>query len=559
MIAFDPNSTCEQAKVYYYEYLSSDTKESIPTQTLGHIDRCSSCQADVRRLKVMLAENEEDPVESRKETNATIATYLRFHFVYLRALVDCKTLKLFLPSLAIPALEISVPTPITVHLDNCQQCVNDLQAIRQLKLTGKQHGRLGQLFAEESWVDTNACAEAQNAIASVGTMVFEGTSAAILRHLCVCPECRKLLYEDRKGRSGKLPQNLEQSPIKCDAVSAADIFDYVIPYGIDPDYDTNAMFRKALTSHLINCPKCLNKMQKLHDTVYSILERHESGTVTCYKINDSNQDSAARSDEYLYKDWPIQVEVFDSSSKKEPIEAREPVFEAAHSPKRRFSLLKLKPFIKPVTAAAAAILIAFLLFNIPVARAVNLHQIRKALEQMRDVYFVSFDTEMAEPTQEIYVSQTLNIKMLKNRTKCVLWDIKAKSKTSKNLSTGSFTISEPSSNVLADIERTMKMPSVLLPFNAPEGTKLVPVAPEDVVIVIPGTQVYDLEWTAKSLNGSIIHRKWQGHIDIETKRPKRIEWLVKLPEEKDYKPVTVILVFYPTTDEIKAIIKKAGF
>jgi hypothetical protein len=562
MIAFDPNSACEQAKAYYYQYLSGDTKESIPTQTLGHIDRCSSCQADVKRLKVMLAEGEEHAVESSKEANATIATYLRFHFVYLRAFVDCKTLKLFLPSLAIPALEVSVPTPITVHLDNCQQCVNDLQTIRQLKLTGKQHGRLGQLFAEESRVDTNACAEAQNAITSVGAMAFEGASAAILRHLCVCPECRKLLYEDRKGRSEKLPQNLEQSPIKCDAVSAADIFDYVIPYGIDPDYDPNAMFRKALTSHLINCPRCLNKMQKLHDTVYSILERHESGTVTCYKINNSDQDSAARNDEGLYKDWPIQVEVFDSSSKKEPIEAREPVFEVVNNPERRLSLLKLKPFIKPVTAAAAAILIAFLLFNIPVARAVNLSQIGKALEQMRNVYFATFDTEMAEPTQEIWVSQALNIKMLKNRTECVLWDIKDKSRTSKNLSTGSITIAEPDNNVLADVEGTMKMTSVLLPFNsmreAPEDAKWLPDPNEDISTVIPGTQLYDLEWTEKSFNGSIIHRRWRGHIDIETKRPKRIERWIKLAEE-DYKLVTVTEVSYPTTDKIKAIIKEVGF
>ncbi len=155
MIAFDPNSTCEQAKAHYYEYLTGDTKECVSTHMLGHIDRCSSCQAEVKRLKVILAEGEGQTAGtgSARQTTAAITTYLRFHFVYLRAFVDCKTLKLFLPSLAIPALEVSVPTPVTVHLDNCQQCTSDLKAIRRLKLTSKQLGRLGQLFAEEPRID----------------------------------------------------------------------------------------------------------------------------------------------------------------------------------------------------------------------------------------------------------------------------------------------------------------------------------------------------------------------------------------------------------------------
>ncbi|MDH4239053.1 MAG: hypothetical protein OEW48_05790 [Phycisphaerae bacterium] len=564
MIAFDPNSTCEQAKAHYYDYLFGDTKECVSTHMLGHIDGCSSCQAEVRRLKVILAEGEDQTAGSARQATTAITTYLRFHFVYLRAFVDCKILKLFLPSLAIPALEVSVPTPITVHLDNCQKCTSDLKAIRRLKLTSKQLGRLGQLFAEEPGINAHICSEAQNAIASVGAMVFEGASPEILRHLCICPECRKKLYEDRRGRSEKLPRNSEQTPMPCDAVSPADIFDYVIPYGIEPDHDPHVMFRKSLTSHLINCPRCLDKMQKLHDTVYSILERQESGIVTCYEICGPGQESTDSSYGDLYRDWPIEVQVFDNSVETETVETRETsaaegiAVSPGPEPERKFSFLR-RPFIKPAAAAAAAILLAFLLLNIPAARAVNLDQISRALERIRNVYFATSVTKKAVPTQEIWISQALNIKIVNAKDKSVLWDIEAKSQKTRDLNTGSIATIPLNTDVFLNVKEII---TGLLPLNSmhevPEGAEWLPVADEDIETVIPGTQVYDLIWTEKHLIGSVT-LKWRGYIDIKKKLPKRIERWDKFAQEQEYKRESVTEVSYPTDDEMKAVIKKAGF
>jgi len=562
MIAFDPKSACEQAKAHYYEYLFGGTKKCSSTQMLGHIDKCSSCQAEVRRLKVILAEGEEQTVGNATQTNKAITTYLRFHFVYLRAFVDCKILKLFLPSLAIPALEVSVPTPITVHLDNCQKCTSDLKAIRRLKLTSKQLGRLGQLFAEEPGIDAHICSEAQNTIASVGEMAFEGISPEILRHLCVCPKCRELLYEDREGRREKLPQNSDQSPLPCDAVSPADIFDYVVPYGIEPDHDTNVMFRKSLTTHLINCPRCLDKLQKLHNTLYGILDRHESGIVTCYNIRESGRESTVSTSDGLYKDWPIEVQVFDNSAETETVEKG--VFEDFEAslepePKRKFSFLR--PFIKPAMAAAAVILIALLL-NIRSAGAVDLDRmISKALERIDTVClgtFATSDTEGVVPIQEIWISQALNRKLYKTGPEYILWDIEAKSKITRDLNTGSITTIPLNTGVFLNVKETIRD---LLLLNSKqevlEGAKWLPVADEDIENPIPGTQVYGLVWTDKSLIGSLI-RKWRVYINVETKLPKRIEWWVKLGQEQE-KCESVTEVSYPTTDEMKAFIKKAGF
>src|SRR3989304_5395760 len=270
MINIYPKPICKQAQAYYYEYLCSQPQERISTEIFAHIDKCHFCRAGVNRLKIVLAESEKHTVESAGQTNSTIATNLRLHFAYIGVSVTCGTVRPFLPSLADPALEIGLSTPITVHLEKCQQCANDLKTIRQLNLNHKQLHRLSQLFADESAVDAQTCAKARNAIDSAGAIDFKGISTKTLQHLSLCPDCRKRLYNEREARSKNIPQNIKRSPIPCDAICAADIFDYVVPYGINPDRDRYAMFRKSLTSHLINCPICLDKMKKLHDAVYRI-------------------------------------------------------------------------------------------------------------------------------------------------------------------------------------------------------------------------------------------------------------------------------------------------
>ncbi|MHC4640225.1 MAG: hypothetical protein ACYS32_01175 [Planctomycetota bacterium] len=561
MIAANPNSSCEQAKSYYYQYLSGDTKECIPTQMLGHIDGCHSCQADIRRLKDILTEEEEHDSGSASQATVVATTYLRLHFSYIGAFVNCNTLKLFLPSLAIPALEVSVPTPITVHLEKCQQCASDLEAIRQLKLSDKQLTRLAQLFAEESMFDTNVCAEAHNAIESVGAMAFEGTSSEILKHLCGCPKCRKLLYENRKRRIEVLPQNLEQSPIACDSISATDIFDYVVPYGIDPERGLPAS--RSSTSHLINCPRCLDKVQKLHETVYGILGRRESGIVTCFKLDESVKSSAVGSPEDLYEDWPIEVQVFDKSAETKTIKTRDTSavggLSVSPGPEPGRKLSFLRPFIKPAAAAAAVILAALFLFNAPAAKAVNLGQIYKTLGRITNVHTVMFEFENTEPTQEMYISQTSKAMILKSEKECVSYDIKNKSQKSKDLNTGSITTVKMDKRVRAKIQEMMKAPWGLLPSH--NTFKLYPDAKwgrapdENIKSPIRDTEVYDLTWTEQEFAS----RRWRGYIDIKTGLPRKIEWELKLPDEKEYKLETITIVYYPTEAEILTSINKLGF
>ena len=121
---------------------------------------------------------------------------------------------------------------------------------------------------------------------------------------------------------------------------------------------------------------------------------------------------------------------------------------------------------------------------------------------------------------------------------------------------------ELQTKALAQIDKMMKAPWGLLPFDdlseVPPDAKWQQVPHEDIETAVPGTKVYDLTWTEKSLRGSVVHIKWRGYIDSETKLPKRIErWMQT--EEGQHQLLTVEEVAYLSADQIRTVIKDAGF
>ena len=561
MVAPGDNSICEQARAFYYDYLCGKGQEANSAEVFAHICSCSFCKAEVDRLKVELKKTEEDVVHSVKESASIAITNLKLHFAYISALVNCRTVKPFLPSLADPALEVGVPTPITVHLDKCQQCSDDLERIQQLKLTHKQLCRLGQLFTEKFGADEELCTKAQTAISAVGDCTFEGISGDTLRHFCVCPDCRDLLYKYRRSKAEKLSWSEEQLAIPCDAVSAADTFDYVVLYGLDPEKDEYAMFRSSLTSHLTNCPRCLGKMLDLHNTVYGILQRAESGITTCFDVDNTTRDSIVSSPGDIYRDWPIDVQVFEQSKDSAPTVT----FPGQSGPElkqtRRHGRVRL--FMKPVAAAAAILIVVLLGVYGSIAKAVDLDRIYEVLKRIRNVHITTYVPEKPEPAQEVWISTELNAKMFKTGLQYVLWDLTNKTVKSKDSDTDAVKTAQLSEYTLVEARSTMDVPWGLLPFDnigaVPQHAQWGRVDDENIEIAITDTVIYDLIWTEKIIGGdSVVQKKWRGYLDAETTLPKRIERWEKFSEEEGYELLTVTEVVYPTTDEVQTAIRDAG-
>ena len=561
MIAHNFNSLCKQAEQYYYDFLSNESQELIPEFIIDHINHCQHCHEQINQLKDVLSQVEDYIDPKQKQVSFAIVTWLKLHFAYVGKPVTCETVKPFLPSLLEPALEIRIPTPITVHLDNCQRCSEDLDMIRKLNLSRKQLRRLSQLFAEKPGEDSVSCSQAQAAVLTVASMVFCGTSEEVLKHLCICPDCRKVLYQCReKIRNESSNGQTERKDFPCEEVSITDIFDYTVPYGLDPASDQYAKFRQFLTSHIRTCPTCLTKMQQLHNTIYNIAERVESEVVTIYHIDESAKAEAVSKPDDIYAGFPIGVEI---TRHEDELEVEQPASTINITPRQKVSAMNIKPLFKISVAAAAVILIAAaLLLNMPTAKAVTLERIYKAIERVKNVYISSFIPDKKEPVQEQWVSRTLNVNIIKTEKESVLWDIANKVKKVKHLNSNSVETTILSAEMITEIQNIITGSLGLMPFHSISDT------PNDAewnrvddknLEMTNEIEVYDLTWSAKAYDGSIVFKKWRFFVDAKENLSHRIEIYQALPADTDYILMSSMTVEYLSDSEMQEVIKEVSF
>jgi hypothetical protein len=149
MVIRNKESLCRQAKLYFYDSLSGEGSELIPESIKNHLDQCQQCKEKIEQLKDALESKDCSKSNSRQNTSA-VTTMLELHFAHIGEYVTCKTVRPFLPGLLDPTIDIRIPTPITVHLDNCPQCKDDLKKIQNLNLSSTQLYRTSQFFADKT-------------------------------------------------------------------------------------------------------------------------------------------------------------------------------------------------------------------------------------------------------------------------------------------------------------------------------------------------------------------------------------------------------------------------
>ncbi|KPK41894.1 MAG: hypothetical protein AMJ78_04215 [Omnitrophica WOR_2 bacterium SM23_29] len=557
MITTDPNSLCFQAQLFYYDFLSGEPPEDVPSEVLNHVNQCQQCQKEIDRLKQVLSDTGIEPTEAETSSYSDISTFLKLHFYYIGRSVTCNIVKPFLPAMASSKLKISIPTPINVHLDNCPACAKDFETIRQFKLNHLRLCRLARLFSEEFHRASSECMEAQKFIPTIAAMNFKEATAQILNHVCLCCDCRNLLYSERKARSNILSAQPTTAPFPCDEVITNDIFDYVVPYGIDPVKDELAEFQESLASHLHNCPNCLEKIQDLHNTIYTLMEREESGIITCFEVKKPEQKGIDIDGSNIYADGPIKVKVIDKNKTGE----KSIGIASDRKPKRKYVPLNLQRLIKSAAAAAIILIVLGFLFYTALAGAIDFDRISAALRKIHNVNATRFYPAKPEPIQEIWVSRSLNIYLIKTGKEWVLWDISNGTRKVKNADAAAVEVASMAEDALAKVKKYIDDFVGPLPF--PDTTELLEdfewgrAPEEDIETEIPGTEVYDLIWSDTLFGGSIKYQKWRGYIDPETYLPLRTEFYERLSDEDDYVLNTVYIIEYPDDEKVKAVIRKA--
>jgi hypothetical protein len=563
MVALNFNSLCKQAEPYYYDFLSKEGREQVPEAVAAHIEHCQDCQEQLSRLTSALTIAESHTEAGNGQVGSDITKILTYHLTYIGKPVTCESVKPFLPGLSDPALVTSVPTPITVHIDNCQKCSEDLETIRRLNLNRKQLRRLSRLFTDKPDESDVSCTEAQNAIPSLVSIVLNEIDSEFLRHLCVCPDCRGLLYHRREMvMKGLFKTNSAEKKFPCKKVSARDFFDYAVPYGLDHADDQYAKFRESLTSHLRTCPTCLAKMQELHETVYGICERADSDVITIYRVDETAKARILEQPDAPYAGFPIRVEL----KKQEEAEAEvlSSAVDFGATLRQKASRVNLRPLLKSAIAAAAVISIAAaLLLNTPTAKAVTLERIYQAIEKIKNVHIASFIPDKKEPIQEKWISRTSNIYMTKTGKQCVLWDIADGVKKTKYWDASAAEATQSTIKNITDVEQKMTGSLGLMPFynisNIPANAKWNSAADETLKVANQGIEVYDLTWPTKAFDGSLVLKKWRFFVDSKVNLPQRIEIYQMSPTDTEYTLESSMAVEYLNDDEMQKVIKEASF
>ena len=569
MIVPDHESICHSAEPYYYDFLCGNKQEDIADALWQHIGQCDHCKTEVYLLKAALNRTEEH--SGSDAMNTAITTNLEFHFAHTGQPVGCDTLKPFLPTLADPAFEVRIPTPITVHIDKCQQCASELEIIRQLNLSHSQLYRLGQILVEAEDVDKSICKHARIAIPAIAALAVDEASASMLKHGCVCPECRELLFQYRQEIIDRLESENESrsKEFPCVSVTENDLFDYCFPYGIDPAKDEYAKFRPSLTSHVSACPACLGRMQTLHKTVSSMIDREESGVITCFNVKGASELQATSSPEDIYSQWPVEVNVLDKRSESNwPATESESPSGLVAQVQRRLgkqgpAYLNMKRFVKPIATAAAILFVVLLVLHGPSLKATDLSQIYENLAKIKNVHIARIDPEHSRVIQETWIARGLELKIFKDDDQYVLWDMRGKARKTKKLTNGAATIVPLDDETVKKVKDTLLGPLDILPFTqiakVPKDSKWYRLTDESIETVIDDTEAYDMDWTEKSLSGSLIHSKWRCYIEIGTKLPVRIEWYEKRATEEEYSLIITAILAYPETSEILSLIRSIGF
>lgn len=281
MVSYAFNNRFSQfpaSDIRFDEFFSRDDGLTLPNRFSRQI---SNYQRDIEIIAERFVSAQQHRI------NMAVITCLSLHLNYLDQPVNCELVKPFLPLQADNKLKITVQTPITIHITECPDCQCDIETLKLLNLERKQLVGLGEMFSRGNHRNYKNCRKVREAIPSLAVMDFSSTTAETLRHICTCPRCRRLLYKERNVIYQGLLADNTLEPFPCELVSPTDMLIYVVPYSFDPANDQYARFRPSLISHLVKCPKCLGKMLKMHNFIYGILERPDSGIVTCSGLNEA--------------------------------------------------------------------------------------------------------------------------------------------------------------------------------------------------------------------------------------------------------------------------------
>ncbi len=185
------------------------------------------------------------------------------------------------------------------------------------------------------------------------------------------------------------------------------------------------------------------------------------------------------------------------------------------------------------------------------------------MAKVKNVHIVKYDSETSEPINEIWISQSLNIKILENSDKYTLWDINNKEFKSQEIGSGPTEIVRFSNDMVDKIKSTMHTPWSLLPFSSaakiPDGAVWIQLEDTEVLVDAPQIEVYDLIWSERMSKDNLVYYKRRIFVDTITHLPHKFEFWEKQIHQDEFELTDISKIDYPDNSQIHQIIGKFGF
>lgn len=545
MVAFDGSEACDRAAVYYHDLLEDERNPAVPQAVIEHIERCGRCQRRLERLREALWELENGGAGLQSQRDRGLLSELQSQFEFLDEPLTCARVKAFLPNLLVPAAPIRIPTPVTVHVDQCPACAEDLESLRALDLSAEQLARLSRLYADSSANGFWVCLRVQSKLSLVWPGSLEGADAEALDHLCVCPRCRNRLYQQRQRLLDReLYDSVGQRALCCADISADDVFDFVVPYGGVELFGGNGRSERG-PEHVRSCPHCLEKAQRLHRTVYGIVERPNSGVVTVYRTESSPRRAGVET-ESPYRDYPIDVQVTE----------RGPGQAVDASARMRGSARFHTIFRVALMAAAMIPIVALFVLSTRSASALSPRQLDEVVNAIPYVRVLIFGENLKQPKQTLLVLRPQRLLISDTERRRTVTDLERGQIAVFDKVEGAVEYFPRNSAERAKdrerFERVLASGLMGLPSNG-ELTQR-----DDILVRGARREVYEMTGPTTSDSGSSAPCKWVADVEPMSRRPVKTKFFQWDPVEKGLVVTETRCFEYPDEGEILNWLGKNG-
>ncbi len=549
------NADCPRAIEYYYDFLLQEFREDIPAEIYDHIRHCSLCHHEISELKTDLEKCSTSQRFSQR--NHKQINLLSRQFAYINLPVDCRIAGPFLPLLSQPGQFPSVPTPITIHLDNCPSCQENYKLLQSFNLNEKQAAQTSQLMVFRRTAKPLDCQKAKEHIQNFIKLSFKNIPPAALQHFTQCRDCRDLIQDGRRKTLLNIPERSDHFP--CDQVKHADIFDYVVPDSFKPQDDDKCQFRESLLQHLRDNPRCLQKIIDFHENFYNFLEKEDSGIATTCRINHNRMDRSETIDS-IYDDWPLVITVentkYHTDKSNNLINSRPyKAIPSIAAPERRRN-----PLRNPLSqiAVAACLMIGFIFFySSQQAGAVKMDKItssvlKKPYIHVKNIRFSfilpdsSNSADAVRTQMEKIISREDNYFQIISEDLIETWDVNQHTHTVQNLKTGKTTTRQLDKRELAFYQKFIRTFSGDFPsaFGDNAHSNWQRIENESINKQNTVTAVFEMKLSGEQMSMPNLFRLF---VDEEKDLPLQLDIYVRHPHDTSYQLQSRYEYYYTLT------------